>query len=394
MSRIVTAAASAGTILQLPSPGLNATWETTMRGPAVQCMSIDAHDPFWDALQRNVRSYLDSTSNNHIGYNEIGRMFTYLSWTNSNSSDLPFVYSNPDSAEGVMELQAQLNTGNESYTRELNLAVFPRANILASGRPPPQVWNESSGITDELMDYYFEDATLLYCRLAAVERLIRFTFNGTDQAQYIEVLKTSKFKTLVRERILGLALLDSGEEDVPLDFDAIKINDASSVVYSGFGGSDRGWIILEQVAFQAVWGAFRTLIVGQMDSVSSQLIFLADPELNTYANRSRLYPTQVLSTSLAQTEDLHLLNTLTPSTSNRDVPDLLKSHVRGDQYLGLLPPKDASTFGYSQNAPRKSLKDGIEELFWNISISMASSPDLLYVVRRSHEHIRHDANTL
>lgn len=357
--RIVNAASAAGSILPITPPGTNATWETTMLGPRLSCESMDGNTYFLSDLKDNLQAQLRLSSNG-TGDEDSGgpikafRMFPYLAWANTTTdSRVPFAYTKSNISTGTMDLQGTAGPGNETDSRDLYLAVFP--SVFDAAHTAGGFFSEPlTDYTQDIMDQYFVNITTIHCGLEAAEYSLRFTYNGTDQAQYIEVL-TTKTQPIPRARTLALDL-DGG--DSTLSYYSAE---------SGQGGTEHDGRDLRTASFQAIWQSFQTLIVGQINNMD----FMASlGESGTSYENQDSFTSRVLSTSLAESTELNPL--VLPSRRIIEADDSNdKAPYR--QMLGLLGAAFEST------ASRKSLKDSLEELFFNVSISMANSPDLLYV---------------
>ncbi|KAK4505519.1 hypothetical protein PRZ48_003482 [Zasmidium cellare] len=347
--RVASAAAASGSILHIQPPGMNASWQITIDAPKMVCENMDSD--FQSQLKTNLLEGLQSSIQPLGEPGDFASMFSYLarsSWTNFTSDaqgnevnttvQLPFTnVSGPD-----MEFLAQpKNSRNDFY-----VAAFPRANIM----PPRTVWdsiNGSAAFGQVAMDWFFENATLLHCNQAAVRYDLGFQYDGADQEQHINVISSTDIEPSWQPGV-----------EVAGQTSSLSVTDRYNLRYN---------------SVNAIWATTVSLIVGASNDNSGRLgtaeLWSFSPDVVGLFRRD--YFTQVFSTSLADTVELAAI---TPARVG--VKDVLPGGHAAPRVLevteSLLSPSLGDTID------RQHLGDALEELLFNITISMASSPRLLY----------------
>lgn len=314
------------------------------------CEDMDAD--FQTQLKANLLESLQPSITSLGEPGDFQSMFSYLawsSWTNFTSNEqgievnttvrLPFTRGSGQ----AMEFLAQpKNSGRDFY-----VAVFPRANTL----PPRSVWDTTSGnppFGTAAMDWYFENGTLLHCRLAASNYHLGFKYDGPNQEQHINVISADDVEPSWQ----------SGQPAPGQTF-SLQVNNKYSLRYN---------------SISALWTTAVSLLVGASNANAARL---GSAELWSFSPGSsgllrKDYATQVFSTSLANTIELAAI---TPAGIMLQDPvlGLNPTQYSLDGVESLLSPDR------NEDTSRQHLSNALEELFFNITVSMASSQKLLYV---------------
>lgn len=315
-------------------------------------MACDNMDPdFQTQLKENLLEGLQPSITSLGEPLDFQSMFSYLawsSWTNFTSDEhgneanttilLPFTRG---SGQDMEFLAQPRNSGSDFY-----VAAFPRANTM----PPRSVWNSTNGAYPfgrSAMDWYFETATLLQCRQAASNYHIGFRYDGPNQEQHVNVISADDVEPSWQS-----GQPQAGQES------SLEIHNKYNLRYN---------------SVNAIWSTAVSLIVGASNANAARL---GSAELWSFSPDSpglfrRDYATQVFSTSLANTVELA---SITPAQITEQDPVLGNNPTQFslDGAESLLSPVR------SEDTDQQHLSNALEELFFNITISMASSPRLLY----------------
>lgn len=353
--RVASAAAASGSILPIEAPSVNASWQITIEAPKMACENMDSD--FQTQLKENLLEGLQPSITSLGEPLDFQSMFSYLawsSWTNLTSDEqgnevnttirLPFTMG---IGQGMEFLAQPKNSADDFY-----VAAFPRANTM----PPRSVWNSTNGgypFGRSAMDWYFETATLLQCRQAATSYHIGFEYNGPNQEQHVNVISANDVDPSWQSGQPGAGQTSS-----------LEIHNKYNLRYN---------------SVNAIWTTAVSLILG---ASNANAVRLGSAELWSFSTNAtglfrRDYETQVFSTSLANTIELAAI---TPAQITAQDPVLGNNPTQYslDGVESLLSPVRGET------TDQQHLSDALEELFFNITISMASSPRLLYDLEISH----------
>ncbi|KAF7198631.1 hypothetical protein HII31_00370 [Pseudocercospora fuligena] len=385
VSRIVNAVAAAGSILPISPPGVNTSWTVSFEAPILSCK--DVNNEFRDAVKANTLKAMKGATADAQGLN--GTLVTM----GSSTATAPVVstrsggamttiatagevvpllasYGNVSNSRSMVSYMGWLGWygltsiedrlpfyGNSSNVRfrsegdlrqsryavdDLYLAVFPRA----ASSEVPDVWRGKLYFDSAIMDWYFEDATLIECTLGAANYTLQFTYSGQDQQQHIEVLSAEEVP-LPSQTITGAQL---------------SFSDTGQINVIGYGPQNHwpnGRLSLRQWSFLELWRATVPLFLGATNAIGGN--GLADLG-------GEVYQTKLFSTSLLNAREFSAWSSDQPSVSEITNTTSGKTF---DQATSLLSPA-------SQPGSGRALQEAIEELFFNITISMASSKILQY----------------
>ncbi|KAI5359608.1 hypothetical protein Slin15195_G072360 [Septoria linicola] len=390
--RIVQAAVAAGPILPITPPAVNASWLVTTRAPRLTCDHVN--QTLLSSIKNNIADvlgpFLASIDGSALAeYADLDfpdaelqarlamfafSMFGYMSWPGARqdsrgfSQEMPFSLggetprinaSRPSAAQlASFALEKGLSWRRAEFQDLLFVAVLPRI-ILRSGLTADEIDGLSSFITAgsrRAMDWAFEEATVLRCKAVASEFTLRFTYDGWSQNQQIE---TKQAQMQVIQRVSGCPNPDVSLSDHHLSECAIDVETLDR-------WSNRSMMDLfgDRLIGAANW--MGTMVNKDTSAGIYDPVPRAGYSAPSTTFRNDTYRSQILSTSLADSIEVEPWATDAMSIEEDTFP------VRAlDQVYSLFRTSSKST-------PLRSLKNSIEELFFNVTISMASSPSFAY----------------
>jgi hypothetical protein len=386
-ARIAQAVASAGSILPVAPPAVNATWEVTISAPRLACEHVNAtllsaiKDNFADVmgplLEMSLDESVDDAEENKYSQRATtfcNYMFSYMSWTGIAHSRLaaqmPFDTNSYPSRPNATEIAAtalehglEWNWDNHDL---LFVAALPRFVVLertvfeALAAIFEKEWNMLATIgARKAMDWAFEEATVLRCEYVVSEYALRFSYHGPSQEQDIHVLRRADIVTNVAYTDYSSSSLDLGCFHLRRE----HINTTECDL------SIKG---LYKWSYRAMADLFADMLVGAVNPLGGQNgektgALLPHPDPSN--DRSYSFSSQVFYTSLAETTELLPMDK--PEESTQGFIAEQNATLDLDEVYSL----SRASF---RSAPRKHLKEAIEELFFNITMSMASSPKFAY----------------
>jgi hypothetical protein len=392
-ARIAQAVASAKSILPVAPPAVNATWEVTISAPRLACEHVNA--TLLSAIKDNIADVMgpilegfpyesvyieeDKLDSKYFrrAYAFYGYMFSYMSWTgvahsraDALADQMPFdKYSYPPPRNATKIAATALEKGLE-WNRDdhdlLFVAALPRSMV----REPPvfeplaaifeKEWNMPATIrVRKAIDWAFEEATVLRCEYMASEYTLRFSYYGPSQEQDIHVLRRADIVPDVAYTDYSSSSLDLG--CFHLRREHINTTECDLSIKALYQWSYRAMADL----FTDMLGGAASPSGGQNMERTGALLPHPDPS----NDRSYSFSTQVFDTSLADTTEL--LSMDKPEESTQSFITDRNATLALDEVYSL-------SRASSRSAPRKHLKEAIEELFFNITMSMASSSEFAY----------------
>lgn len=365
VSRIAYAAATAGTILPVEAPGTNASWQVQFDAPRLSCNDVD--NDLREAIKENMGSVLLNWTSYTSSLSLDSQMFSYVAWSAESNDTEPYAFKLDSQRSGVWVLQD--NSARVPYWKgsgvDVFMAVFPRTEYdYNAQRDLFPHWSDDVKDADYkriLYDWYWEDATLIRCSVIPTSYHLGFKFDGLNQQQQIEVLDMKNATGLMRgndtpvlqlEASDGYPLLMSrfnAQNKVPLDV----TNITEDAVHS-----------MQLMSYAAIQQGVMAFLLGATNRNNGSRGLARVPMSK---NTTIGYSTQILSTVLANTNEMAALNfaqQTAQSLTNKT------SGLAFDQATSLLPT-------WTSDA-RRPLIQVMEELYFNITMSMASSPALTY----------------
>ncbi|KAM3422755.1 hypothetical protein BST61_g239 [Cercospora zeina] len=416
VNRIAVAAATQGTILPIDPPGTNATWQSIMVAPRLDCGDIDRYTK--QDIRDNLIDFFKNATNDGDWAAWTNIMFDYLAWSAASNDLLPTPFKNDidngwtlkDFSESGPKMSYRLGTGVDMF-----FAVLPR--VTEDSRPPELrgplpvgIIAKNTTANDEgqklLMDWYLGDSTMLHCRAVQTKYTLNFTYDGPDQAQRVRVIdmqdavaidfnstavyangpeytytskdpstatvvagapvRATRSSSLPARFSTAIATPTIAARSAPIDRPLrLKGQDEMDIDVSNITESARhslrlaSWAAIQEATMSLFLGASRT------DYLSPGRAFISVGLGGLQS--SRYFQTQAFSTVLAKTRELSQLSS---KTLTAEQITNVSSGVAFDQAASLLP--NVSTNG------TRLMKDVLEEIFLNITISMASNKAHLY----------------
>lgn len=359
VNSIVTAVAAQGLLLPVSPPTPNSSWTITFPGPSLSCNDVESDTK--NIIETNIANYISQ----FVSYDKDGRVSLvrnpaplYLAWappikTNA-SIDLETVLSllpfhDWNNADGIYSF-VDWNFTNRSAG---DLAPLFVASIPAGfNEIDTQSWSSAKDnrtfIRDTLIPTLVSDnITLLRCDLQNSTYEANFVFVNSNQNVEVTVLELDQGPFEVISSVVGLGdPLDS--DSLPLGCETLYNLDSTGPIPGLTCDFDAS--VLSTLSYQAVLDAFTNLVRGSITmngpaslnptTAAGSTVLVRSPELSSIANFGGI------DNSL---QTLFLNN----NYSN---------------YPGLYSP---------QNPPSGlPLKNALEQLFQNITVSLMSSSRL------------------
>ncbi|PPJ49634.1 hypothetical protein CBER1_02171 [Cercospora berteroae] len=390
-NRIVQAVVLGGSILPIPPLAVNASWTVTIPAPRLACEH--ANDTLLGAIRENPVAALKprlasgnwSASSGSYGFAE--EMFSHMSWTGSTGNEPdplgeePFWLEMPFSS-GLSPFSKDYNVSEDVNDDELDqgfdrgyigrdnvlyVAVLRRlvgkATDLADALLTAMMGSDISTITGvhKAMNWSFEGASVVRCELRASEYTLRFASSGASQEQDIAILHVAD------------VALDLGNPTLPMTWFGVT---DSGCLYprQAIGPGTECYIdtdYLLKISYNAMMNSFAELLTGAINSngySEGSGVAVIDMSEKESGPDYLTYRTRILLTSLVDAVGLALLSRVRPNVEN----------TIGDGSPRRAVEEAYSLFQTSLQPARMDLKDAIEELFFNVTISMASSPMFTY----------------
>ncbi|KAF7186308.1 hypothetical protein HII31_12383 [Pseudocercospora fuligena] len=372
-ARIVNAVASGGSILPIQPPSSNASWQLSFEAPRLSCYDIEG-DLYRQVRQNIFNAFNASRQNFPFAPNAFygptinSGMFSYLSWMDdyrlgtTTKQTLPFQYNVEGDEEWHLSDQTRLSN-IYVHGSNLSIGVFPNANIIPTGNwseilltqnttDTPYIWRDWEKAANLMMDWYLLDATLLRCELSNANYTLNFTY--INQEQHISIVSVTELPT-IKQVFNNLSFNTSTKGTLAITGTTIDDEAVGSTPDEIARNSQRS------LSYTALWQATLNVILGASNEPYDMLGGA------TFQNDT--YRTQVFSTKLMDTVEMNKLHKgvlnaqeLTNKTSGQ-VYDIADS---------LLPLPG------TQSQARQPLKEALEELFFNITVSIMSSDTLQY----------------
>lgn len=378
VQRVAVQTAAAGSILPISPPTANASWDVSFEGPSLSCSHMN--EGAVQAVKRNMLTTFNQST--HLSQvitrnkpklilNSVDWMFSYLAWYGEDGA-LPLGF--PSDGDGSQwRINDRYNT--EISFSNMMIGVFPNnlirpipntsVDVLsichgargcdsASDQPSgPGGWHPWNN--DTIMNWFFEGATLIECKPMLTSYSVRFAYSGSDAAGNQQI------------QILNLTLLDRMKGWVSFEHNKTKTGNLVLVTPDFIGGPDSldddGFVdggILSRLSYMAIIKSFYELFKGSVNEVS---LMGSD---TGWSNGGGYDKTNVFSTVIAETKEFQPLINRTTSPSD------LTGEAEGEVF-----DKVSALFGPRKEATdTKDLANMIEELFQNVTISMASVPSL------------------
>jgi hypothetical protein len=344
--RVTKTTASLGSIMAIPAPGTNASYEVSFQAPYLRCEPMNA--TFQAAVQKNIYANYVKASNCQMYYN-------YLAWTASRGHNdmssympqpLPFDSASPyEMNVGTLGPLQRDNLLVNNQTSTIYFGIMPNMRKMGVAECPEAKTIDNLTETSTK----FINATFLQCQLWNTTYRANLNFTGGQQQVRVD------FPNL--EKRTPVAALSSAYMNTGIHRDLMTnkfVTDGCQTV-----GGDRATYVdctvdrrvLETLSFQAIMDSFGSLLAGG--------VRFGD----TFKTTTFVSSTEVLSSSLMSSRELSFFSSGSSWRNNSYTP-----MPATDQFTELLPQDELQR--------DVSFKDSVEQLFQNITLSMMSA-DLL-----------------
>ncbi|WPA96002.1 uncharacterized protein RHO25_000607 [Cercospora beticola] len=385
--RIIRAVAAGGEILPITPPDTNASWTSTLELPRLSCTTLDkeTREAVEDNISQAIYETGDAKSGPAHGFSQdtgpylTRAMFAYLAWVGSPNGNWKLPFPQADANQTYyLNVQDYLN-GRSNYAQlDSWFGVVPRArdssipekysyfdtktntapqwSLKEPGEPiglddwEGFTWRNLSKVYREsyrgLFKWYMEDAVFLRCQLGAAKYTLNFSYS--NQAQHIQVSSVEPTSLVPAINNINFEVDSNG---------SLVLNACNY----GCEGPTRSPAGMRSHSYMAIYQSFMSLFVGAYQYSTGKL--------GTANMDGHAYSTEIFSTSLIESIEISKLALWQPSASN------ISNATSGPAY-----DDAASLYAPVQTKPesRKPLSEMLEELFFNATISMASSDALLY----------------
>ncbi|KAL2671298.1 hypothetical protein Neosp_013878 [[Neocosmospora] mangrovei] len=352
VSKVVVATAAQGSIIAVDAPAPNSSWSLEFLAPTLRCDEVTGDTR--RRIEESITSFSDRYCEQAPGY---------VAWTPANNkpeSLLPyaliktadkvtnFIYNGFTTfdREGRKAWEAVDKTQTERNDLVLFMAIVPAA--LKLGSMPDKRFacevgeNSERGDLVPLRKALFDSAaSVLHCDLRNSTYEAHFNVTNGNQQVKLKVKDIEEKPLNVITGVWGSNANSKNPSCTPLNMDSECTFDPS---------------ILRHLSYQALMDAFTDVLIGSLTLRRRQ----TDDSLVFHGN------TSVQSTVLTATPELQILSNLT--LLSKDLPILQKVE----------PDKNNWVYKGLWNGPGEQratpLKEALEELFQNITISLMSSP--------------------
>jgi hypothetical protein len=345
--RVTKTTAAQGSILAIPAPGLNASYELSFQGPCLKCADMP------DAFKMQVQERIIMNYANKSG---CGDYYSFLSWTASRGHvDGNISVNQPLPFDSYSPYQMNLGSlGPRSYrpglenndTATIYFAVMPHMHHQGTALCPAQTSIEGYNAAFSM----FANSTFLQCQLHNTTYNAKFNFTNGAQTVGLDFPNLDA-STPVAAR--DIAYINYGIHKNRID-DNYTV-DGCETVGDGFYTYKDCKIdtnTMERLSFQAVMDSFGSLLVGGVRSGDGF-------EVTTLVSA-----TSVMTTSLMSSRELQFMNGAA-------------SWLNNTMYVPFKATKDYATILPQDAIPSNvSLSQRLEELFQNITVSMMSADTL------------------
>ncbi|EME78326.1 uncharacterized protein MYCFIDRAFT_216609 [Pseudocercospora fijiensis CIRAD86] len=355
VERIAYSVATGGTILPISPSSPNASWSLDFNGPALKCNNINA--TMQQLMQTNIL--------NAYRGNSCQQPYNYLAWTAANGSPTPSegIASNEDpfgnhavpfsnstpftmnqgtlgpllyNAVGAKGNATTNGTANATQVATIYFAAIPKFKYRELGSCDANPNTTAEQVTAEF-GRYFVNSTMLECQLWNTSYQTNFTY--LDGQQSIDITTSARGEDSFVDTIAGFYMNGDYPKCAGLnvDYEGCKVDRHT----------------LQRLSFQAILDAFGRVFVGTV----------LDGQQSKYGGTYST-DTKVMSTVLLDTKELSFLRT--PSNWATAAQTATYTHLGSTDNM-------PSLYDWTAEPSQRSLKDTIEQLFQNITISMLSS---------------------
>lgn len=357
VERIASAVVPQGRILQITPPAPNATWSLDFWGPSLECIAVEGQQRY--DIWSNVYRFLNNGTNCYLSYGYLACLPTstgYLPFANESGS---MTFRTDDLTYGVparllVGLIPQMFNRENSFSTE----IIPGACVM---------WDGGGGATttaslenNAWAEAFFNDSTLLSCELLNRSQKATFEYVNGDQTVVVTAdTSTNSTPVVPVDCVTGPALGDQeGIGQMQIQQQATWPNCSTLNVNGQQCSFDPE--VVRLLSFQGIASVFNRLLIGTigLGGIDAPTPFL-DPD------------SSVLGTMLLDTLEFSFIKNYSTRESFPQLQDQINSES-GSEYPGLSSPVSTGSRG--------NLKDALETLFQNVTISLLSEQYLQCVI--------------
>jgi hypothetical protein len=345
--RVAKTTAAQGSILAIPAPGLNASYEVAFQGPYLKCQ--DMPSTFKAEVQKSIIM-------NYANKSHCADYYNFLSWTSSRGHvDGNISVNQPLPFDSYSPYQMNLGSlGPRSYrpgqenndTATIYFAVMPRMHHEGTAQCPAQT--SVQGFNDAFD--MFANSTFLQCQLHNTTYNAKFNFTNGDQTVGLDF---PNLDASIPVAARDIAYINYGIHKNIRDDN--YTTDGCETVGEGFYSYKDCKIdvsTLERLSFQAVMDSFGSLMVGGVRSGDG------------FEVTTMVTATSLMTTSLMSSRELQFMSGAASWLNNT-----VYTPYKATQNFATILPRDAPSTNVS-------LSQRLEELFQNITVSMMSAEPL------------------
>lgn len=348
VENVVQAVAAEGSMLPISSPGINSSYHTEFYGPAVRCHDVS------ETLRAAIEASIVRATRPH---NTSCHAYGFLAWTPEDSNQsgsglLPFTnHRNKSYSLNSVPLSAR----HHSSPASIYLAAMPEMMVTQSFGDHG-VLQTCQGLLDNESgrEYAFNNSAMLQCDLHNTTYSAEVKFINGDQHIAVTPAFSNDAAMNTVHQVYGPPSYPIGRASGP-DCSPLTLNSERTCTFNSS--------LISTLAYQAVFQAFTELLVGS--------IFVSETDFNPAID------TAVQDTTLVDSPELSFLTKATTISSWTGQFSLQQSIMssNGTLFEGIWKNQSSST-----SVP---LRNMMEQLFQNVTISLMSSRKLQYFTSHS-----------
>jgi hypothetical protein len=368
VNRVAVTVGTQGGILPVIPPSQNSTWNVTFYGPSIRCGNVSSS--LHDAITLNIAQYLNETLVNagNTSDSKTGPSY-YLAWTpsvpsNFSPEDPSFgVYARPFNNTPFGDFDVLNRIPGDMVP--LYVGIFPSAlkwysKPEGSNMSVIDSWDGNTPLSQIVAEYINPDLTLIQCDMYNATYDVVYTLQSGLQTvestvallanEPLHVIKDAYGFTPEQDYAAYVVAPKIGDDlPAPADCQGLWNGSFGSKTTCAFDAS-----VLGLMSYQAVWDAFTGLVRGRM-------------YLDFFLDQMPTIDTSVLNTILSG------------STEMKPIITLFHFQVLPAAFSAALIERYSSIPGMSlalAEVSPPSFSVLLEELFQNITLSLATSAEL------------------
>ena len=306
VQEVVTVSCADGSVLPIEPIGSNASWSLRFDGPAIDCGAVSSTEK--EFMLENIRENMIA--------DDCLTSYGYISWTPDDSGSVPFYNNFSNSSYNLRSSTLSVSAPGQLKTY---LATFPNMTDMIHTR----------GCGDDWLEEMLHDATVISCGL----------YNTTYEAHFS---------------------YPNGRQNISIAT-ADHLNDVYAAPALGGATLEFNKTTLQNYAYQAVWDAFGSILVGTIYSS-----FAAD---NGGAVLTK--DTTIMASALSNARELAFLSDWSSQYTSKGLYSLQQDILAGSEHSSLVDFKGAWILPTPASSP--PLADALEESFEKAVVSLMSS---------------------